>query len=434
MTTLQPYTPTFNTNIQISATGGSLSVDGGLPLVKEFMHHSHFNELFKQIVQFKDERKRVTHAHSSTFEQVLLQQIAGYDKDDAADSLAHNQLFTKLLDKDRLASQPTISRMFQAITPKTNQSFAVLNQKYLDQYYCQNHIDTVVIDLDSTHFDTFGKQEASDFNNHYRTFGYHPLVAFDAITGLFLGAQLRSGNVYTSRNVVDFLEPIIRHFLDDLQVHTLLIRGDSGFAVPELYELCEKYSVLYIIRLKANAVLNRTAESMLEMDAYYPVDRTERYYDTFDYRANKWNKERTVMLQNERPSGEILFSPMFVITNAEEWIPEVIIKMYKNRGLMENFIKEAKLGFFMDKTDSSKFVINEARMWLGVLSYNIIQLMKSWVFPPAMKKWTIATIRQRIIKVATKVVSHAGRIHFKLDETFVYLNDYFSVTKQLRSF
>ncbi|NLM67377.1 MAG: hypothetical protein GX180_09420 [Enterococcus sp.] len=58
--------------------------------------------------------------------------------------------------------------------------------------------------------------------------------------------------------------------------------------------------------------------------------------------------------------------------------------------------------------------------------------MKSWVFPPSMKKWTIGTIWQRLIKVATKIVSHAGKIHFKLDKTFVYLNDYFSVTKQLR--
>ena len=434
MSTLQSYTLTFNTNIKISADGGALSVDGGLPLVKEFMVKSNFYPLFAQTVQFKDDRKRLTHTRQSVFEQALLQKIAGYDTDDASDSLTHNQLFTQTLQKKQLASQPTMSRMFQSITPENIEEFNCLNQRYLDQYYGQESIDTVVIDLDSTHCDTFGKQEGSDFNNHYRTFGYHPLVAFDAVTGLFLKAQLRKGNVYTSTEVVPFLEPLLKHLIEDLNVSHILIRGDSGFAVPALYELCETYEVKYVIRLKANARLNQTAESFVFRNESYPIVELERQFDAFDYRANSWKKERTVVLQNERPAGKLLFTPLFIVTNMEGIIPEIIVKLYKNRGLMENFIKEAKLGFFMDKTDSSKFVINEARMWLGVLSYNIIQLMKSWVFPPSMKKWTIGTIRQRLIKVATKIVSHAGKIHFKLDETFVYLNDYFSVTKQLRSF
>lgn len=167
---------------------------------------------------------------------------------------------------------------------------------------------------------------------------------------------------------------------------------------------------------------------------HYPIDQLERQFDSFDYGANSWNRERTVVLQNERVGGKILFLLTFIMTNMEEVIPEIIVKMDKARGLMENFIKEAKLGFFMDKTDSSSFVANEARMWLSVLSYNVIQMMKQLVFPKERKKWTIATIRQRIIKVAAKIVSHAGKTHLKLDETFVYLNDYVSVVNSLIKF
>src|SRR5699024_36891 len=195
MSTLQSYTPTFNTNIKISADGGALSFDGALPLVKEFMTKSNFYQLLDQTVQFKDDRKRLTHTPRSVFEQALLQQIADYDTDDASDSLADNRLFTQLLQKKTLASQPTMSRLFQSITSANIEEFNQLNQSYLDQYYGQKSVDTIVFDLDSTHCDTCGKQEGSDFNHHYRTFGYHPLVAFDAITGLFLKAQLRKGNV-----------------------------------------------------------------------------------------------------------------------------------------------------------------------------------------------------------------------------------------------
>lgn len=248
----------------------------------------------------------------------------------------------------------------------------------------------MVIDLDSTHCDTFGKQEGSDFNNYYRTFGYHPLVAFDAVTRLFFKAQLRKGNVYTSTNVVEFLEPLLKHLTEDLNVAHILIRGDSVFAVPALYELCEAYDVKYLIRLKASALLKRQAESVVFQNPNYSINELERQFDEFDNRAGSWNQKRTVVIQNERATGKILFTPMFIVINMEGIIPEIIVKMYKARELMENFIKEAKLGFFMDKTDSSSFITNEARMWLSVFSYNIIQMMKQFILPSTMKKWTIS--------------------------------------------
>ena len=68
-------------------------------------------------------------------------------------------------------------------------------------------------------------------------------------------AQLRPGSVYTSNGVVDFMRPLIEHYNETFPKTSALVRGDSGFAVPALYELCEKESVYYIIRLKSNAKL-----------------------------------------------------------------------------------------------------------------------------------------------------------------------------------
>lgn len=70
--------------------------------------------------------------------------------------------------------------------------------------------------------------------------------------GLCLKAELRSGNVYSSRGAVDFVRPVLEY---ELALHSdwdLLLRDDSGFAVPELYDLCEQQAVFYVIRLKDN--------------------------------------------------------------------------------------------------------------------------------------------------------------------------------------
>lgn len=38
-----------------------------------------------------------------------------------------------------------------------------------------------------------GKQEEANLDVHYQTLGYHLLVAFNALTGNFLGSQFPSG-------------------------------------------------------------------------------------------------------------------------------------------------------------------------------------------------------------------------------------------------
>jgi hypothetical protein len=113
------------------------------------------------------------------------------------------------------------------------------------------------LDLDSTLFETFGNQEDTYFNYHYDSKGYHPLMLFDGVNGDLMKVELRNGKVYTSNNVKVFMEPIL-YWLDKKYTGAkILLRADSGFAVPELYELCEEYGIEFVIRLKSNATLKK---------------------------------------------------------------------------------------------------------------------------------------------------------------------------------
>lgn len=76
--------------------------------------------------------------------------------------------------------------------------------------------------------------------------------------------------------MVEFLESLLKHLIEDLNVAHILIRGDSGFAVPALYELCEAYDVKYLIRLKANALLKSQAESVVFQNPNDPITELER--------------------------------------------------------------------------------------------------------------------------------------------------------------
>jgi len=107
--------------------------------------------------------------------------------------------------------------------------------------------------------------------------GYHPLVAFDGLTGDFLKAELRSGNVYTSNGVGAFVEPLFEHYNQVVPVSTILVRGDNGFATPELYEICEAYNSFFVIRLKANRNLSKLAESFIRIGDNHPWDKKKTF-------------------------------------------------------------------------------------------------------------------------------------------------------------
>lgn len=193
-----------------------------------------------------------------------------------------------------------------------------MNQALIDKVRLKRNTTEMTIDLDSTHSDTFGNQEGTNCNAHYQTNGYHLLVAFDELTGDFLKAELRSGNVYTSNGVRDFLRPLLNHYSQQLPCTTILVRGDSGFATPEVYETCELNESFYVIRLKANAQLAKLAESFILIGDDHHWEEKEVHYYSTSYRAKSWSQKRRVCIKSTREAGELIFRLEYVITNCSE--------------------------------------------------------------------------------------------------------------------
>lgn len=433
MVTLQENAVKFNNNLIVSHEGGRLSSDSGLVLVDELMDAFQFTQYSTDIVSFDESRKYWTHTNHKILKQLIFQLIAGYKADTSANILQHDPVLQTLSSDEPLASQPSVSRFFDRVTDKTIEDFQTLNQTLLDQVRTVRNDTEMIIDLDSTHSDTFGHQEQTDYNAHYQTNGYHPLVAFDGLTGDFLKAKLRSGNQYTSNGVTEFLKPLLEHYNQTIPTTDILVRGDSGFATPDVYELCEEYDAHFVVRLKHNNNLYRLAEEFVLVDNNYPWDEIEVYYRSVSYQATSWTKPRRVCIRSTREIGELLFDHAFVVTNFSENISsERVFEIYKKRGTMENYIKEAKNSFYFDKTDSPRFIENHARMMISVLAYNIVNFLKTCCFDKKWKGLQMNTIRLRLLKIAGKLVSTARQMYLKLSSSHVYHAEFYNVFKRIQ--
>ena len=144
------------------------------------------------------------HSDPKNLLQMIYMIIAGYFEDDASDELTNDPVFKSVLEKDALASQPTVSRFFNRMDEDTLNQFLAITRVLRMRIYSIQMPQAVILDLDSTLLDAYGRQEGRAFNFHYQSNGYHPLVCYDGMTGDLIKIRLRDGTQYSCTGVVDF--------------------------------------------------------------------------------------------------------------------------------------------------------------------------------------------------------------------------------------
>lgn len=416
-----------NRQIKINFDGGDLSSDAGLLLIKEFVSKLGIDKLFSHSFKTNDSASFRYHTDKENLLQMIYMIIAGYFEDDASDELTNDPVFKAVLNKDALASQPTVSRFFNRMDEDTLNQFLTIGRILRKRVYSVQMPPAVILDLDSTLLDAYGKQEGRAFNVHYQSNGYHPLVCYDGLTGDLIKIQLRDGTQYSCTGVVDFLQPILDEYLNDYPSIRILLRGDSGFATPGLYKQCEENGTNYVIRLKENGILCGKASHLVdELDEITRNNKVDYavVYGEFMCKAGPWPYGRRVVCKVEKPENQMVYMYTFIVTNMDS-SPEYLIKFYCKRGLMENFIKESKSGFDFASVSSHTRIVNANRLQVHALAYNIFNWFRRLALSANIRKQRIDTVRLKLLKIAVKVVRSARYITFKLCSSCPYKSEFY---------
>jgi len=102
----------------VGLKSNDLSSDAGLLLIKEFTAKIGFLKLIKNKFKTNDKSARF-HKDDENLMQMVYQIISAYFQDDCADELTSDPVLTTILEKDSLASQPTLSRFFNRMDEDT---------------------------------------------------------------------------------------------------------------------------------------------------------------------------------------------------------------------------------------------------------------------------------------------------------------------------
>lgn len=398
--------------LRASFDGGLLTSNGGLPwLLEADSALGLCKAIAAQIPEWR--RGKVRHTLETLVRQRVFQIACGYEDQNDAATLRHDPLLKLVCGRlpesgTDLASQPTLSRLENAVDMRACYRLAYeLASIYLDQRGQAGPPKRILLDLDGTDDPVHGEQEGVVYHGYYDQHIYFPLLVFDGNTDQLITAVLRPGNVHASNGTLAVLTRLVRLLRERWPKVEIEVRADSGFAIPALYEFCERQDVRieYTIGLGTNARLRTLAapllEQALEVRAYNEGGGKVRLAGEGQYHAPSWPRERRLVFKVELlEKGP---NTRFVVTNRAGGTPLEVYDHYVDRGEPELWIKDFKNACFADRLSCHRFLANQFRLFLHAAAYWLLDTLRRWLCERGVARLQLDTLRLRLIKVGGRV-------------------------------
>jgi hypothetical protein len=392
---------------------------------------------------------KVSHEISELFSQRIFGIACGYaDCNDAA-RLCEDPVHKMLVDRDpitgaALASQPTLSRFENTVGARDLYRMGdVLAGLVIDRHRSRigKSCRKVTIDLDSTADPTHGAQQLSLFHGHYDTWCYLPLLGFlsfdDEPEQYLFTTLLRPGNARDRLGVLAILRRVLPQLRSAFPKARFLVRLDGGFGAPEILDfLDDEPGVDYVIGFARNSVLARLSRKLMGKARRMSRKsrQTEHVYGECLYAAGTWSRRRRIIIKAEvvrcadRTPKD---NDRYVVTNLRQTPRWVYEKVYCERGDVENRIKELKYGLEIDRTSCSRFLANQFRILVTAAAYVLMQELRLHAAKTSCARAQVWILRERLLKIGTRVASSTRRLRLRLPETFPFKSEWMQIACSL---
>lgn len=410
--------------VTIEANGTFITSNAGVLLASRIEQRLGLAERLSGVLRDEREPAFVTHTYESQMRQRLLQIACGYEDCNDATELRHEPAFLTAMGRvaghqgSALASQPTLSRFEQRDAGELLRMSEVLVDLWIDQLLARGPKawKSIVLEFDSTDDPTHGTQQLSMFHGYYDQYMYHPLLVFDG-EGWPVAVVLRPGRASGSQGAASVLVRIFKKIVERLPRQArITLRADAGFAIPELYELCEAMGIRYVIGQITHASYKaRAADALAEAVRRFDATGIKaRVFTEFQYQAETWDQPRRVIGKAERmPEGENL---RFIVTNIDDLDPEGAYDHYTERGQSENYIKDLKNAMFADRLSCSAFMANQFRLLLHTAAYIVMLELRRELADTALANAQMDTLRLKLLKIGACIVVTARNVWVRLSE------------------
>ena len=400
-----------NERLILRQTERAVTPFGGLAVFISFLQKVGFVEKVRQHMPIR--WRSPNHIDPTvTFTAFLMAVLTGAKRFAHAGLLRGDRALHALLGLERFPIDDTIRNLFRKFgmghVQRLYEPLAEWQMERLPQ-----RGEGYTLDLDSTVFERYGKQEGSLKGHNPRKHGrpsHHPLLAVLGEAHFLLHGWLRSGNCGTARGVEEFLKEALALWGQRQEIR--LLRADSGFFDDQLLNFLEQRRLPYIVVARMTKWVKRAAqrvEQWTELDDNYAAGE-------FRLQLHGWSVARRFVVIRERVREDrdsvgrkLIDVPGYTfrvfVTSAAE-APEEIWRDYNRRADMENRIAELKHDLGADGFCLKEFFATEAAFRAVLLLFNLLAEFQRAAGLPGYRE--PATIRTQVLTCGA-ILGRAGR-------------------------
>ena len=406
--------------------GGDITSDAGALLLAQADRKLTLCQSLSDSILDKRDPTKIAHTVDDLLRERIFAIALGYEDANDLDTLADDPALRaacgrKLCAEDRLASQPTISRLENSVDSK---DLLAMSMALARTVVNQLPVNTkrVVLDVDASEDPCHGQQEFEFFNAHYDSHCYLPLllhITADGDRQRLMAAMLRPGRADSKTGLLGLLRRGIDLIRARFPRVEIILRADGGFGQADVIEFCTRAGLPFVLGLPTNARLKRLALPFEEDALIQEADKEEisRYYAEFDYTAGTWSASQRVIERIEITRSEI--NARFVVTNMHWLSPKALYEFYCERGEQENRIKELKLDLASGRTSCHRFLANQFRLLLHTAASVLMCAIQDGLAGTRLQNAQAGTIRLKILKVGAQARESLRVLWLRLSSTFV---------------
>lgn len=266
------------------------------------------------------------------------------------------------------------------------------------------------LDIDATIIEA----EKGDAKKTYKGIrGYQPLLGIIAENGFVVGSEFRHGNHSPQSGLKEFIYRCEENYPGRIKT----IRSDSAGWKKDIVEDCLSRGRFFSITAdQSSAVLNAVKEiPETEWKQGKERDGSKASWEAAEtvYTFSSQKKRFRLLVKRERLKSQLeLFASYkywIVGTNlpVEPYDTNAGLLFHQQRGEMERSIGELKHQYNLDHLPCGQYEANALYFAIGLLAYNLMQLVKVLTLPKEEQKKSIRTLRYRLLHLAGRVIHHA---------------------------
>jgi len=437
--------------VVVQPSQGQLSSDAGLLPVRQFDRRWRYTDRMARCLEEPGDARG--QSRLSMLRQRVFGILAGYEDCNDHDTLRDDPVFKliadRLPDDKALASQPTLSRFENQVTPAQLQKLIDFlidtGVEHLKHKHGGQLPASIILDLDATDDPTHGNQQLTLFHGYFGQYQYFPLIISEPTTKHVFVAWLRPGTVHASLGADDDLMRVVnalRQARPDIAIH---VRADAGFGLPRMYDICEQNGLTYTFGFSTNARIKKQTEALLQraVEYYQKTGRKARLFECFQYQCDSWPHPRTVIVKAECHGGgtnvRLVVTNLPVSPSPADWPSDPVARLiyddYTQRGESEHRMDELKNGLCMDRLSCHRFMANFFRLLLHAAALNLLSALRDDpAVPEGLRVGQPCTWRTGIIKVAAQVIQSTRRIVVKLSAAWPWWPLYQSISRRALAF